>query len=429
MAFDPIAYINEPRWQHMSLGLDRMRMLLGLLGDPQDAFASVHVAGTNGKGSVCAYLARILEEAGYRTGLFTSPYVFEFAERIRVDGGNIPADALLRATVAVREAATAVEEVLGEHPTEFELMFAVACLHFAREGCDICVIECGLGGRLDATNVIEPVLCAITPIALDHRAILGDTIAAIACEKAGIIKPGVPVVAAPQTDEAQRVIADACKERGCALHQPDRSALVSAAVDLAQGMRPFSYEGVPYETRMLGEYQPENAALAIECIRVLDGVCGMPIPEEAVRTGIASAVWPGRFEVLGTEPLVVLDGGHNPHGAEALVRSLADVGATEGSVTFVASILADKDHGAVLDAIAPLASSLVAFTAESPRALDAAALACEARERGIEASVVPSAQAALEYAMQRKGPDGIVCAFGSLYSVGALKRAYEELVS
>ena len=190
-AFDPVAYINTPRWRSSRLGLDRTRELLAGLGNPQDKLRVVHVAGTNGKGSTCAFLASILQEAGYKTGLFTSPYIIEFADRIRVNGSNIAPDDLLDVTLAVRE----IAEAMPDHPTEFELMTAVAFTHFAQQECDICVVEVGLGGRLDSTNVLEaPELCVITPIALDHTELLGDTLAAIAGEKAGIVKPGVPVV-------------------------------------------------------------------------------------------------------------------------------------------------------------------------------------------------------------------------------------------
>ena len=199
MSFDPIAYINEPRWLESRLGLDRICELLDRLGRPQDRLKFVHVAGTNGKGSTCAYLASILQAAGLRTGLFTSPYLIAFEERIRVDGANISADDLIEATLLVKEQA----EAMADHPTEFELMCAVALVHFARSGCDVVVLEVGLGGRLDSTNVIDaPEVAVIARIGLDHTALLGNTLAAIAGEKAGIVKPGSAVVSWPQEPEA-----------------------------------------------------------------------------------------------------------------------------------------------------------------------------------------------------------------------------------
>ena len=207
MAFDPVAYINEPRWQESRLGLDRIRALLERLGWPQDKLKIVHVAGTNGKGSTCAYLASVLRAAGYRTGLFTSPFIEAFEERIQVDGVAISRDDLMDATLAVKEHAEALAAQTGDHPTEFELMTAVALVHFARRGCEAVVLEVGLGGRLDSTNAIEaPEVSVVARIGRDHTAMLGNTLAAIAAEKAGIIKPGVPVVSWPQDPEAMAVV-------------------------------------------------------------------------------------------------------------------------------------------------------------------------------------------------------------------------------
>ena len=240
MDFDPIAYINTPRWQASRLGLERIRELLERLGRPQDRLKFVHVAGTNGKGSICAYLASILSAAGYRTGMFTSPYIERFEERIRVDGAMISPDELRDVTLAVREHAEAMAEETGDHPTEFELMTAVALEHFARFGCDIVVLEVGLGGRLDSTNVIDaPEACVIARIGLDHTALLGNTLAAIAGEKAGIIKEGSAVVSWPQEPEAMAVIEHAAAEHGCELRVPDFAQLEEGAIRWEDGASPF----------------------------------------------------------------------------------------------------------------------------------------------------------------------------------------------
>ena len=222
MSFDPIAYINEPRWLESRLGLDRIRELLDRLGRPQDRLKFVHVAGTNGKGSTCAYLASILQAAGLRTGLFTSPYLITFEERIRVDGANITLDELTEATLLVKGQA----EAMADHPTEFELMTAVALVHFVRRGCDIVVLEVGLGGRLDSTNAIDaPEAAVIARIGLDHTKLLGTTLAAIAGEKAGIVKPGSAVVSWPQDAEAMAVVEQAVAAAGDTLTVPDFACL------------------------------------------------------------------------------------------------------------------------------------------------------------------------------------------------------------
>lgn len=438
MAFDPVAWINTPRWQTSRLGLDRMVDLLERMGRPQDELRFVHVAGTNGKGSTCAYLASMLRAAGYRVGLFTSPFVFCFEERIRVDGANISADELARAVAAVRPHAEAMEAACGDHPTEFELMAAVAFEHFRASACDIVVLEVGLGGRLDATNVIDaPEASVISRIGLDHTDLLGDTLAAVAGEKAGIVKAGAPVVSWPQEPEAMAVVRAAAEAQGCALAVPDFSLLeVEPLGGLTGGdvmpTRRFSYYGHPFETQLLGSYQPYNAALALTVVDVLRGR-GWAISGEAASAGIAAAQWPGRFEVVGTSPLTIVDGGHNPQGAEALAASLADLLGEEGlgTVAFVLGVLADKDYTAMIRAVAPWAASFSVYAPANPRALSADELAACIRAelanagRADVVSVQACASPADAFAAARTaaGADGVAVAFGTLYAIGDLAGA------
>lgn len=440
MDFDPIAYINTPRWQASRLGLERIRELLERLGRPQDRLKFVHVAGTNGKGSICAYLASILGAAGYRTGMFTSPYIERFEERIRVDGVMISPDELRDVTLAVREHAEEMAEETGDHPTEFELMTAVALEHFARCGCDIVVLEVGLGGRLDSTNVIDaPEACVIARIGLDHTALLGNTLAAIAGEKAGIIKEGSAVVSWPQEPEAMAVIEHAAAEHGCELRMPDFAQLEEGAVkweDGASPFRPFSYkEWADLRTGILGSYQPQNATVALEAVDVLRGR-GWRIPDEAVRAGVAQTRWPGRFEIVegGSSPdgfAIVVDGGHNPQGARALTDSLAEVFPGRKPV-FVIGVLEDKDYPRMLEDVLPLGSAFVCVTPDNPRALPAHKLARAIRWTGqdllgcsacVNPVVARDFEDAIRRARELAGPDGLICAFGSLYSVAALKEA------
>ncbi|WP_241156590.1 MULTISPECIES: folylpolyglutamate synthase/dihydrofolate synthase family protein [unclassified Adlercreutzia] len=524
--FDPVAYINTPRWQASRLGLERITALLERMGRPQDDLRFVHVAGTNGKGSVCSYVASVLTCAGYRVGLFTSPYIEAFEERIRVDGANITRDDLARATLVVREHASALEAATGEHPTEFELMCAVALEHFRAARCDVVVLEVGLGGRLDSTNVIDaPEVSVICRVGLDHTALLGGTLAEVAGEKAGIIKPGVPVVSWPQEPEAAEVVERVVRERGCELFTPDFDqlevlplALPAKAAEAAEGardseaargrevagnaetlegarggeaaenakdaeaadsakgaeaafanvsretfVRHFQYKGVSYVTQLLGSYQPANAALAIEVADVLRRR-GWHITPAALAEGIARTTWPGRFEVVARDPLTIVDGGHNPQGAEALAASLADLlggaDAARGRVTFAMGVLADKDYPTMIEAVAPFACAFVAYAPDNPRALPARDLAaaieaacapCECESGELDApspsatgmpgacahceretdalSVRPhveaaeSPAAALARARALAGADGVVVAFGTLYAVGAIKAA------
>ena len=440
MDFDPIAYINTPRWQASRLGLERIRELLERLGRSQDRLKFVHVAGTNGKGSICAYLASILSAAGYRTGMFTSPYIERFEERIRVDGVMISPDELRDVTLAVREHTEAMAEETGDHPTEFELMTAVALEHFVRCGCDIVVLEVGLGGRLDSTNVIDaPEACVIARIGLDHTALLGNTLAAIAGEKAGIIKEGSAVVSWPQEPEAMAVIEHAAAEHGCELRVPDFAQLEEGAIrweDGASPFRSFSYkEWADLRTGILGSYQPQNATVALEVVDVLRGR-GWRIPDEAVRAGVAQTRWPGRFEIVegGSSPdgfAIVVDGGHNPQGARALADSLAEVFPGRKPV-FVIGVLEDKDYPRMLEDVLPLGSAFVCVTPDNPRALPAHKLARAIRWTGqdllgcsacVNPVVARDFEDAIRRARELADPDGLICAFGSLYSVAALKEA------
>ena len=490
MPFDAIEYINTPRWLTSRLGLERIRELLDRLGRPQDRLKFVHVAGTNGKGSTCAFTASILAEAGFKTGLFTSPYVETFHERIRVNGRNISDEDLTAATLRVRECAEAMEAEGGEHPTEVELMTAVALVHFAHVGCDIVVLEVGLGGRLDSTNVIAaPEVAAIVSIALDHTNLLGNTLAEIAHEKAGIVKEGSTVVSWPQEPSAMEVVEDAARRAGDKLVVPDFSLLsvgkvtrgaalltcgtaleheghtpcsdsprfaaelraehavpaqklqASSSIDAhrtpmsqVEGtlpMRQFSYRGREYATRLLGSYQPSNAAMAIEIAGALRER-GWEIPDEAIARGIAETRWPARFEVLDQPagmPTVVIDGGHNPQGAGVLADSLRDVFPDKRPV-FLVGILADKDYCSMLRAVAPLASAFVCVTPPNPRALDAADLAEAIRETCGELGARATIEVAGDFddaasaARKIAGSEGLICAFGSLYSIADVKAAF-----
>ena len=270
--FDPVKYINTPNWQESRLGLERIRKLLELLGNPQKKLRFVHVAGTNGKGSTCAFISQILIESGYKTGQFTSPYIYEFAERIRINNQMISDKELSTITLQVKNVADKFDE--GDHPTEFELMTAVAFLYFAQQNCDVVVSEVGMGGRLDSTNVIESdeTLCSvITTIDMDHMQFLGNTIEAIASEKAGILKHEVPVISASQKADVQKVIINKANELNCEVTFLQNENLGNSKVNLqAQpAIRKFEYKNEFFETQLLATYQPKNAALAIEVANIL----------------------------------------------------------------------------------------------------------------------------------------------------------------
>ncbi|NHM14892.1 bifunctional folylpolyglutamate synthase/dihydrofolate synthase [Xiamenia xianingshaonis] len=452
--FDAVAYLNEPRWRTSRLGLERIRALMEALGHPERRLRFVHVAGTNGKGSTCAYLASMLQAAGHRVGMFTSPYIERFEERIQLNGVPISPDDLRRVTLAVRDAAEAVAAATGDHPTEFELMTAVAFTYFDQEQCDLVVAEVGLGGRLDSTNVIErPETAVITRIGLDHTDVLGDTLAAVAGEKAGIVKPGSPVVSWPQEPEAMEVVEAAARRTGCELYVANFSE--GDVLPVAGATRPFSYRGERYETALLGSYQPYNAMVALEAVQVLRER-GWRLPHEAVRRGIAEARWPGRFEVLpsggaagtpappesgdagapaspglaasggSTGPVCIVDGGHNEQGAQALADSLRSVFPGR-PVVFIMGVLADKDCPAMVRAVLPLAKAVVAVTPPNPRALSADDLAACVRQldenAAVRVAVAESYGDAAAQARAMTADSDVICAFGSLYAVSAVKEA------
>lgn len=430
--FDPVAYINTSRFATWNFGLTRIEKLLEDLGNPQDALKFVHVAGTNGKGSTCAYLANILQAAGYKTGLFTSPYIETFEERIRINGKNIPLDDLREITGAVRDAAGRVEKEVVEHPTEFELMTAVALEYFHRQQCDIVVLEVGLGGRLDSTNIIPTSeVSVIARIGLDHTNVLGETLAEIAAEKAGIIKLHGTVVNYPQAPDAETVILAEAEHQQATVTEPDFAALQVSKPQINSNeipVRPFIYQGISYETQLLGSYQPTNATLAIEAIECLREK-GWQISPEAIENGIASTTWPGRFEVLSAaegKPAIVVDGGHNPQGAEALRDSLQEV-FTGRQVIFIMAALADKDLSTMIATVAPLAKAFITVTAPTPRASTAEDLAALIKSR-TPVNVCPASDypEAVQLAKSLSAPDDIICAFGSLYAVADAKHALQH---
>lgn len=440
-AFDPIAYMTQPRLLTISLGLTRIRRLMHLLGNPQQQFRFVHIAGTNGKGSTAAYIHSILCSAGYKTGLFTSPYIINFEERIRINDASIPLNVLHDIGLRVRDAALRVQQECNEHPTEFELITAAALLYFAQERCDIVVLEVGLGGRLDSTNVIStPDVAVITRIGLDHMALLGSTCEEIAHEKAGIIKDGGHVVAwNDENASVNKVFQDACRTHHATLIMPSFEqvqclGITELSVPYENVMQRFSYQGERYETHLLGSYQPYNAVLAIEAARVLRSR-GFTIPQTALHEGIASARWLGRFDVHSTcneWRCVVCDGGHNPQGARALAQSI-DRAFPHTKCVFVMSVLADKNYEAMIDALLDYACLWVCVTPPSSRALSAHdACACVSRtahERNATFSVCEahSYDDAITIIQNSAASQGVpVIFFGSLY---ALKDTYNSLCS
>ncbi len=397
------------------LGLDNILRLLGRLGNPHTAFPSVHVAGSKGKGSVCAFLDGVLRKAGYRVGLYTSPHLVRFNERVRVDGEAIPDNDVVRLTEATRPHAEAMQ-AQGEanQPTFFEFTTALAFRYFQEREVDIAVVEVGMGGRLDATNVLQPRVTVITHIEREHTQYLGRTIQRIAREKAGIAKEGIPLWTMDQ--EALPVIARRAETVGAPLHVVGRELRVNRVSNGLEGQT-FTLsdaEDRTYRIPLLGTYQPENAALAYGALRSLEQD-GWAIGRRAVRSGFGTTRWPARFEVLNHAPTVVVDSTHTPEGARRLRETLEEIYPGRKAL-IVLGVLEDKDPRGIAAALAPAVRHLVLTQPDTERAFPATAAAKALGQA--DATVVTPVAKAVEYALQRAGSTEVVVITGSLYTAG-----------
>ena len=413
---EALEYIHSVSWTFCKPGLERIGELCEKLSHPEKKLKFIHIAGTNGKGSTSAMLDSVLRKAGYKVGLYTSPYIRVFNERMRIDGENISNEELASLTEYIKP----IAEQMTDKPTEFELITALAFEYFARHNCDIVILEAGMGGRLDSTNIIDTsVISVITGIALDHTAFLGDTVEKIASEKAGIIKKGVPVIYGGADASAKSVIENKAKEMESDFVAVDYSSLKINSMALEGTNFDYAdYSGL--KISLLGSYQPRNCAIVLNAVEVLRKK-GFEISDSALREGVASAMWPGRFEILSSDPLIIFDGAHNPQGIEAAVESIKLYFATR-KICLVTGVLRDKDYTYIASKLSEVAKAAFTFTPDSPRALASEEYAKVLRGAGIEAQSSESVKEALEnakiYAIANNCP--IICV-GSLY-------AYAELI-
>lgn len=398
-------------------GLSRITELLEKLGEPHKGMKFVHIAGTNGKGSCAAMCASVLKTSGYKTGLYTSPYIFRFNERMQINGKQIEDEELVGVVEQVKSAA----ETMEDHPTEFELMTAAAMLWYKQEKCDIVVLEVGLGGRFDATNIIDaPEVAVIMNIGLDHVTVLGDTVEQIAFEKAGIIKPGCDVVLYQQDEGVCDVIRRRCEEENAALHIVDFAA-IKPEFDSLMGQS-FKYKEEIYALPLLGSHQLKNAAVVLETVEVLRER-GWKLDQSDVEHGIYAVSWPGRFELINDEPEFIVDGGHNPQCAQTVKENLLHYFPGVHRVLLV-GVLKDKDFESLADILDEAADEYVCISPNNPRALPVEDLAASLEKFGKKVSICDSIEDGVETAMDRAASaNGMVCAVGSLYSVGDI-RAY-----
>jgi len=426
-----IDYIHSTLKFGSVLGLDNIRELLGRLGNPQKKLKIIHVGGTNGKGSTCAFITQILMNAGFSVGMYISPFVHEFNERIQIDRENISDSDLAKHTARVKSAidemmadAAAAEDTQVQHPTEFEIITAIGFLHFLEQECDYVVLEVGMGGRLDATNVIDvPHVCAITSISLDHMEYLGDTVEKIAIEKCGIIKHGGIAVCYPaQNPAAAQIIEQDCLEKDAIFILPDEPLIGN--MDIYGTIFDYGrYKNL--QIRLLGEHQVYNAATAIAVVEALAEHWAVEITPDSIYDGLDEAEFPGRFEVIADEPLTIVDGAHNTESVSAFVAGV-ETYLSDYSRIMVMGMLRDKEYEECIKKVAEIADIFIATTVENPRSLSAEDVAKIAGEYCANVIVAPDKWEALElandYAMDC-GDDGMepaVCVCGSLYLIGGM---------
>ncbi len=420
--------------------LQRVRDLLHEMGDPQQEFRSFHIAGTKGKGSVSSLIASVLQAAGYRVGLYTSPHLIRFNERIQIDGASISDDEFVKLVNLIKPAVASVENL-----TLFEIVTAMAFKHFARQGVDYSVVEVGLGGRLDATNVLLPMVSVITSLSYDHMHLLGESLTDIAREKAGIIKTGVPIILAPQQHEALKTVEAIAKERDARMVLVGREWLFSpGSHDLdGQSLYIWSREEQPlmdayvesaggeewappkYWIPLLGYHQVINAAVAYAALA--EAVkCGLDLPNGSIRKGFQSVVWPGRFQILSRWPVLIIDSAHNRESALKLRIALDDYFPGQ-PVTLIFGASADKDIEGMLTELLPRVSTLIVTRAEHPRAEEPERLAAIGHSHGVAVEQFEDIETALAFALQNAGEEDVILVAGSIFVAGQVLSAWQAM--
>ena len=417
-ANEAIAYIHSVFWKGSIPGLSRTQELLQKMGNPEKKLKFVHIAGTNGKGSTAAMTASILRKAGYRTGLYTSPYIYRFNERMQVDGVEITDEELVAVTEYVKPLADSMEE----SPTEFELVCCIAFEYFLRKHCDIVVLEVGMGGAFDATNVIEtPEVAVITNIGLDHTEVLGDTLEKIAETKAGIFKENGHAVIYRGTPSVEAVFERVCAEKNTVLAKADFDSL---------NLKKHTLDGQVFDCGdrkdlvlpLLGDHQLHNASVVLSVVDTLKQI-GWNINEQNIRDGLRDVQWPGRFDIITRSPLFIIDGGHNPQCIEALVKNIEDY-LKDRKVVAITGVLADKDYADMYVPVMPYIQKFVCITPPNPRKLEGMELAKYLRDKGADAVGSETIEDGVKMALEIASDDGVILCFGSLYSIGSIRDAY-----
>ena len=408
------------------LGLERMTELLSLLGDPQDQLKVIHVAGTNGKGSVCRYIYSVLLEEGYKTGIYISPFIENFNERLEIDQVCINDEDLAAYTDRVLEAVSIMIKEGLQSPTEFEVITALALLYFKEKACDYVVLEVGLGGSGDSTNVCrEPLMTVITSISMDHMDRLGNTIEEIAAEKAGIIKDGCPVVTSASDARALRVIERTAEEHKSMFFETTNLPIRITEEGISGSCFDVDVQGVSFEgvrIAMAGRHQIDNAVAAMCALSIMEERGDVRVSRRALYAGLAAARQPGRMEVFAEEksPITIIDGAHNPDGAKALKEAIGSF-CTDKKILMVIGVLADKDVKGMMDHFTDMTEDFIVTQPDNPRRLKAESLADMLRSRGCTCIEAPDIKQAYKEACQRKDKYDVIIYAGSLYMIGKVR--------
>jgi dihydrofolate synthase/folylpolyglutamate synthase len=419
--YEAMSFITNTYTFGTKAGLERIQRLLELLGNPHKSLKFVHIAGTNGKGSVSAYMTSMLMEAGYKTGLFISPYLQRFTERIRINKTEIDDDSLTRHILNIKDKIGIMESEVNDHPTQFEILTALSLLHYAENKCDIVVFETGMGGIVDSTNVIDDIdslVSIITTIGFDHMQYLGNTITEIAEKKAGIIKRNGSVALYPQTDEAMAVFEKTCIEKNASLYKLNYSDVNILEETIDGTTFDFGeYKGL--NIKLLGGHQPYNAALSVIAANILNHK-GYKISEDNIRQGLMKTRWPGRFEIVNPDPTVIIDGAHNVEAAVVLSTGLKTY-FTDKKIMFITGVLADKQYEQMYAPFIPIAKEFFTITPDNPRALTANELKDYLSQFHSKVTACDSVIDALEKALKKADKDDVIVAFGSLYFIGLVR--------
>ena len=421
---EAIEFIHSTYKFGSRLGLKNITKLMELLGNPQDSYKIIHVAGTNGKGSTCSLINEVLMESGYKTGLFISPYLEEFTERIQINKQHIDKDSLARIAALVKSKIEIMISEGYEHPTEFEVVTAIGFKYFQEQSIDFLVLEVGLGGRFDATNVVKkPLVCVISSISYDHMDYLGDTLEKIAYEKAGIIKEGSPVVVYPQADSIKNIIKDVAVQKNAKVFEANIHNIKKFKSDITGQWFKYLKDDVFYlpelKINLLGQHQLLNALTALLALEIMKNE-GCNISSESVINGFSSCRFPGRFEIMSENPFIIIDGGHNIDGISHFTKTVKEYFKDKKIILFF-GILKDKNPDEALNLILPISKEVYTLTPFSPRALKATELADLVKKHSDIKAIPLSSYDEILDVIKNADKDDVIAFAGSLYMIGSVR--------